>query len=72
MRPIAARYNPLDMDHQLYVSDSVERVIHIPLSEAEWKAFLATTPRPVDWLREKIREAISGAQGSNASTRSDA
>jgi len=46
------------MDHYLHVSDSVDRVIHIPLSEAEWQAFLATTPKPVDWLREKIREAI--------------
>jgi hypothetical protein len=57
------------MDHQLYVSDSVERVIHIPLSEAEWKAFLATTPRPVDWLREKIREAINGSQARDGNTR---
>ena len=47
------------MDHQLHVSDAVERVIHIPLSEAEWRAFLASTPKPVDWLREKIREAIA-------------
>jgi hypothetical protein len=50
------------MDHQLHVSDSVERVIHIPLSEAEWQAFLASTPRPVDWLRERIREAIEKSQ----------
>jgi len=47
------------MDHELYVSDRVDRVIHIPLSEAEWQAFLASTPKPVDWLREKIREAIA-------------
>jgi len=47
------------MDHQLHVSDAVDRVIHIPLSEAEWRAFLASTPKPVDWLREKIREAIA-------------
>ena len=46
------------MDHQLHVSDSVDRVIHIPLTEAEWRAFLATTPKPIDWLRERIREAI--------------
>jgi hypothetical protein len=46
------------MDHQLHVSDSVDRVIHIPLSEAEWQAFLRTVPQPVNWLREKIREAI--------------
>jgi hypothetical protein len=47
------------MDHQIQVSDSVDRVIHIPLSEAEWQAFLATTPKPVDWLRERIREVIA-------------
>ena len=51
------------MDHQLHVSDAVDRVIHIPLSEAEWRAFLASTPKPVDWLKERIREAIAkGAQ----------
>ena len=50
------------MDHQIHVSDSVDRVIHIPLSEAEWQAFLASTPRPVDWLRERIREAIARGQ----------
>jgi hypothetical protein len=49
------------MDHQLNVSDSVDRVIHIPLSETEWQAFLASTPKPVDWLRERIREAIARA-----------
>jgi hypothetical protein len=52
------------MDHQLHVSDSVDRVIHIPLSEAEWQAFLRTTPKPVDWLREKIREAIAAKSQS--------
>ena len=46
------------MDHQIHVSDTVERVIHIPLSEAEWQAFLASTPQPVNWLRERIKEAI--------------
>ena len=46
------------MDHQLHVSDSVDRVIHIPLTETEWQAFLASTPKPIDWLRERIREAI--------------
>lgn len=47
------------MDHQIHVSDSVDRVIHITLSEAEWQAFLKTTPKPVEWLRERIREAIA-------------
>jgi len=60
--PATARYNPAEMDHQLPVSNSVDRVIHIPLSEAEWQAFLKTTPQPVNWLRERIREAIDKSQ----------
>jgi hypothetical protein len=56
------------MDHQMQVSDSVDRVIHIPLSEAEWQAFLASTPRPIDWLRERIREAIEKSQNPNPKT----
>ena len=42
-------------------TSSTDRVIHVPLSEAEWKAFLATQPQPVSWLREKIQEAIQSA-----------
>jgi hypothetical protein len=53
------------MDHQLHVSDSLDRVIHIPLSEAEWQAFLQTVPQPVNWLRERIREAIEKSQNPN-------
>ena len=56
------------MDHQIHVSDSVDRVIHIPLSEAEWRAFLASTPQPIDWLRERIREAIEKSQTPNPKT----
>jgi len=56
------------MDHQLHVSDAVDRVIHIPLSEAEWRAFLASTPKPVDWLKERIREAIEKSQIPNPKT----
>ena len=56
------------MDHQIQVSDSVDRVIHIPLSEAEWQAFLASTPQPIAWLRERIREAIEKSQGPNPKT----
>ena len=43
------------------ITNSVDRVIHVPLSEADWKAFLAATPQPVDWLKERIREAIASA-----------
>jgi hypothetical protein len=54
------------MDHQLHVSDSVDRVIHISLSEAEWQAFLKTVPQPVHWLRERIREAIGKSQAPSS------
>ena len=53
---------------QLHLTDSVDRVIHIPLTEAEWQAFLASTPRPIDWLRERIREAIEKSQHPNPNT----
>ena len=56
------------MDHQLHVSSSVDRVIHIPLSEAEWKAFIDCTPQPVDWLRDRIREAIAARKNRPATT----
>ena len=48
------------MEHVRLTSD-VDRVLHIPLSEEDWKAFLAVAPQPVSWLREKIQEAITGS-----------
>jgi len=33
-----------------------DRVISITLTEAEWQAFVAAQPQPVNWLRERIRE----------------
>jgi hypothetical protein len=44
------------------VTGAVDRVICVPLSEADWKAFLASTPQPVIWLRERIQEAIESAK----------
>ena len=35
-----------------------DRVISISLTEAEWQAFIARQPRPVDWLRARIRDEI--------------
>ena len=46
------------MEHVRLTSD-VDRVLHIALSEEDWKAFLAVAPQPVSWLRDKIREAIT-------------
>ena len=37
------------------MSTERDRVISITLSEAEWQAFVARHPQPVDWLRERIR-----------------
>lgn len=31
-----------------------DRVICVSLSEAEWQAFVARHPQPVDWLRQQI------------------
>jgi len=55
------------MEHVRLTSD-VDRVLHIPLSEEDWKAFLAVAPQPVSWLRDRIREAIAGqaAETQNA------
>jgi hypothetical protein len=41
------------------ISNERERVISIVLSEAEWRAFIARQPQPVDWLRERIREQLT-------------
>ncbi len=38
-----------------------DRVISITLTEAEWRAFVTAQPQPVDWLRERIREATQGS-----------
>ncbi len=35
-----------------------ERVISVTLSEAEWQAFVARHPQPVQWIREQIRDAV--------------
>jgi hypothetical protein len=38
-----------------------DRVISISLSEAEWQAFTARQPKPVDWLRARILDEVSNA-----------
>ena len=35
-----------------------DRVISITLSEAEWQAFVARQPQPVDWLRQQIKSQV--------------
>jgi hypothetical protein len=42
-----------------------DRVISISLTEAEWRAFVARQPRPVDWLRARILHEV-GTQEADA------
>ena len=41
------------------MSNERERVISVTLSEAEWQAFIARQPQPVNWLRDRIRDEVS-------------
>jgi len=43
------------------MSNERDRVISITLSEAEWQAFVARQPQPVDWLRQQIRSQVEAA-----------
>jgi hypothetical protein len=40
------------------MSNDRDRVISVTLSEAEWQAFIARQPQPVNWLRDRIREEV--------------
>jgi hypothetical protein len=40
------------------MSTERDRVISITLSEAEWQAFIARQPQPVNWLREQIKSQV--------------
>jgi hypothetical protein len=45
------------------MSNERDRVISISLTEAEWQAFVACQPKPVDWLRARILEAVAVSSG---------
>ena len=55
------------------MSTERDRVISITLTDAEWQAFIARHPQPVDWLREQIRAELQDGttaesqEGSTAS-----
>jgi len=40
------------------MSNDRDRVICVTLSEAEWQAFVARHPEPVNWLRDRIRDEV--------------
>ena len=43
------------------MSKERDRVVCVPLSQAEWEAFTARHPEPVDWLRQQILAQIDEA-----------
>jgi hypothetical protein len=43
------------------MSTERDRVISIPLTDAEWRAFVARQPKPVDWLRARILSELEAA-----------
>ena len=53
------------------MSNERDRVISITLSEAEWQAFIARQPQPVQWIREQIR-AEAGAASPEQQTQTAA
>jgi hypothetical protein len=48
------------------MSNERERVISVTLSEAEWQAFIARQPQPVQWIRDQIR-SVAGVAGPQQS-----
>ena len=44
-----------------------DRVISITLSEAEWQAFVARHPQPVNWIRERIKDEVRPEEESRES-----
>ena len=51
------------------MSPERDRVISITLTEAEWQAFIARQPQPVEWLRDRIRDEVRPARRDAADQR---
>jgi hypothetical protein len=49
-----------------------DRVICVSLTEAEWQAFVARCPQPVDWLREQIRSQLGSESAGVGAASHDA
>lgn len=48
------------------MSNERDRVLCVPVSEAEWKALTERHPEPVEWLRGQILSELGGALPSPA------
>jgi hypothetical protein len=42
-----------------------DRVISVSLSEAEWQAFVARHPQPVEWIRAQIVQALNDPRSAD-------
>ena len=54
------------------MSNDRDRVISITLSEAEWQAFIARQPQPVNWLRDRIRDEVKAEARAGSTDRQSA
>lgn len=50
-------------------TNAPDRVIHVSLSEEDWVAFTTMQPKPVQWLKERIQEAIETERRQNTQTK---
>ena len=48
-----------------------DRVISVSLTEAEWQAFIARQPKPVDWLRARILDEVQTNVSSSERPKKD-
>ncbi|HEY7789198.1 MAG TPA: hypothetical protein VIC33_01680 [Vicinamibacterales bacterium] len=46
----------------------IDRVICVPLNDADWRAFLAVQPQPVAWLQQQIRQQVQAARATASSS----
>lgn len=44
------------------VTKGRDRVVCVPLSEAEWAALVDKHPDPVEWLRDQVLAQIEGSE----------
>ena len=54
------------------MSNERDRVISVTLSEAEWQAFIARQPQPVQWIREQIRSQAAAPEAPPQQTQTAA
>jgi hypothetical protein len=71
MRWVQSDHSIFDVPSRLRIliamNNDRERVISITLTEAEWQAFIARQPQPVNWLRDRIRDEVGAGRAETKS-----